>query len=205
MTRVNQPSARLRLLQAAEDMLREAGMSGTGIKEIVARSGAPVGSLYHYFPGGKTQLVLESLRIHADKVPRLLEHFFDGRRTAAAALRALFNAAADGFESGGANKGCAIGAVTLDLMPSDAEIRAVCKEAFDRWVAVVAAQVPFPDKRSRQSFAVTIVAALEGAFILARAAQSGGPFRDVGESLAAMVSENYASRARRKSESRRGQ
>jgi TetR/AcrR family transcriptional repressor of lmrAB and yxaGH operons len=134
MTDVDHPSPRLRLLRAAEDMLREGGMAGTGIKEIVARSGAPIGSLYHYFPDGKTQLVTESLRIHADKVSRLLEHCFDGRRTAAAALRSLFNGAADGFERGGANKGCAIGAVTLDLMPVDAEIRAVCSEAFDRWV-----------------------------------------------------------------------
>src|SRR5437588_6175815 len=109
-----QPAARARLLATAEQMLCESGMSGTGIKDIVARSGAPIGSLYHYFPGGKTQLVTESLRIHADKVTRLLEQSFDGRGTAAAGVRALFNTAADGFERAGANKGCALGAVTLD-------------------------------------------------------------------------------------------
>ena len=41
-----------RLLRATETMLREAGMAGTGIKDVVKRSGAPIGSLYHYFPGG---------------------------------------------------------------------------------------------------------------------------------------------------------
>ena len=203
MTHPGQAPARLRLLQAAEDMLREGGMSGTGIKEIVARSGAPIGSLYHYFPGGKTQLVTESLRIHADKVPRLLEQFFDGRRSAAAGLRALFDTAADGFERGGANKGCAIGAVTLDLMPADAEIRAVCKQAFDHWVAMIAAHLPLPNTKSRRSLAVTVVVALEGAFILARAAQSGEPFRDAGEWLAAMAEAKHGVRAPRKSRTRR--
>ena len=165
-------------------------MACAGIKEIVARSEAPIGSLYHYFPGGKTQIVTESLRMHANKIPRLTECFFTGERDAGAALRALFNAAAEGFESGGANKGCALGAVTLDLTLPDKEIREVCRQAFDHWIAQIAAKLPFSDKRSRRSFAVTVVAALEGAFILARATQSGEPFRDVGEWLAAIVSAN---------------
>ncbi len=171
-------------------------MAGAGIKEIVARSEAPIGSLYHYFPGGKTQLVTESLRIHAAKLPRLMEHFFDGKKTAAAALRALFDTAADGFERGGANKGCALGAVTLDLTVSDKAIRVVCRQAFDDWVATIAAHLPLLDDRSRHSFAVLVVAALEGAFILARAARSGQPFRDAGEWLAATVSANDRRRVR---------
>jgi len=47
-------------------------MAGTGIKDVVAHSGAPIGSLYHYFPQGKTQLVSESLQINADTSRRLL-------------------------------------------------------------------------------------------------------------------------------------
>lgn len=180
-------SARVRLLDAAEDMLREVGMAGTGIKDVVARSGAPIGSLYHYFPNGKAQLVGESLRIHADKSRRLMAHFFDGKRTAAGALRSLFNTAADGFERAGAGKGCALGAVALDLMPQDEALREICRSTFDDWAAIIAPRLPFSNQRARRAFAVTIVAALEGAFVLARAARSGDPFRDAGESLAAMM------------------
>jgi len=180
-------SARERFITATEEMLRESGMSGAGIKEIVARSGAPIGSLYHYFPGGKTQLVSESLRNQADKFPRLIERFFDGRRSAAAALQAWFNTAADGFERAGADKACAVGAVTLDLAADDEEIRTICHIAFDDWTAAIAARLPFSDDRTRHAFATTIVAALEGAFILAKAAKSGQPFRDVGRCLAATL------------------
>lgn len=192
------PSARDRLLAATEDMLRETGMAGTGIKDVVARSGAPIGSLYHYFPGGKTQLVSEALEIQASKVRALIGRFFDDRRSAAAAVEALFDNAADGFNRAGAGKGCAIGAVALDLTPSDVEIAVRCREAFDTWVALIAPRLPFADDRTRRSFALTIVAALEGAFVLARAAHDGRPFRDVGKWLAAMLSAHSAKRVRRR-------
>jgi hypothetical protein len=131
--------------------------------------------------------VSESLRIHADKFPQLIDRFFDGRRSAAAALQAWFNAAADGFERGGAVKACAVGAVSLDLASDDDEIRNICHAAFEAWAAAIATRLPFPDDRSRRRFAVTIVAALEGAFILAKAAKSGEPFRDVGRCLSAAL------------------
>lgn len=181
------PSARARLLAATEEMLRESGMHGTTIKDVVARSGAPIGSLYHYFPGGKPQLVDEALRINAEKIPQLIDKCFDGRRSAAAAVRALFDGAATGFERGGADKGCAVGAVTLDVMPPDAAIRRVCKDAFDHWIAMIAPRLPFADTRTRRSFALMIVAALEGAFVLSKAAQDGQPFRDAGKWLSAMI------------------
>ena len=180
--------ARARLLETTEAMLRETGMAGTGIKDVVKRSGAPIGSLYHYFPDGKTQLVTEALTIHAEKSRRLMERFFDGKENAAVALRTLFDTAADGFERAGADKGCALGAVTLDLTRSDKAIRDVCQRAFDEWVAVIAPQLPFRDEASRRSFATMVVAAIEGAFVLARASQSGESFRTVGKWVAAMAS-----------------
>src|SRR5689334_19956126 len=169
-------------------MVRESGMSGIGIKDVVARGAAPIGSLYHYFPGGKTQLVAESLRNHAEKLPRLVERFFDGKRTMENAVHEFFSAAADGFEEAGGTKGCAIGAVTLDLAPTDVELTRICRDAFGDWVDAIAKRLPFSDARTRRSFAVTIVAALEGAFVLSRASQDGQPFRDAGKSLSQMLS-----------------
>jgi len=181
-------STRERILATTEEMLRESGMSGIGIKDVVARGAAPIGSLYHYFPGGKTQLVAESLRNHAEKLPRLVERFFDGKRSVASAVHAFFDAAAVGFEQAGATKGCAIGAVTLDLAPDDIELATICRDAFDAWVDAIAKRLPFSHTRTRRSFAVTIVAALEGAFVLSRATRDGRPFRDAGRCLSSMLS-----------------
>jgi AcrR family transcriptional regulator len=176
-----------RLLLAAESLLREAGMAGTGIKDVVKRSGAPIGSLYHYFPGGKTQLVSEALEVHAGRSKALIARFFTGKASAATAVRRLFDSAAQGFDRAGADKGCAIGAVSLDLQEGDSEARRICEATFEAWVALIAPHLPFPNRSTQVSFAVTIVAALEGAFVLARAARSGAPFRDVGKSLAAAL------------------
>jgi AcrR family transcriptional regulator len=176
-----------RLLLATETLLREAGMAGTGIKDVVKRSGAPIGSLYHYFPGGKAQLVTEALEVHAGRSKALIARFFSGKTSAATAVRRLFDTAAQGFDLAGADKGCAIGAVSLDLQAGDTEAQRICQATFDGWADLIAPHLPFPGKSTRASFAVTIVAALEGAFVLARAARNGAPFREVGKSLAAAL------------------
>ena len=190
------PPAREDFLDATEALLREVGMSGTGLKDVVARSGAPIGSLYHYFPGGKNQLVVEALRRHAGKSRRLLEHFFDGKASAATALRSLFDTAAEGFERAGANKGCAIGAVTLDLARSDKAIRDVCESTFEEWVAIIAPHLPFTEEHARRSFATAVVAALEGAFVVGKATRSGDAFRAAGECLASIAAANDRARTR---------
>jgi len=175
---------RARMLGATEESLRETGMAGTGIKEIVARSGAPIGSVYHHFPGGKTQIVTDSLQLHSAKALRLLESFFDGKRSAATAVKRLFDTAAGEFEKLGATKGCAIGSVALDLTREDAAIREVCQASFQSWIDRIAPHLPWKDARSRRSFAQAIVVALEGAFVLGKAQKSGDPFRDAGKWLA---------------------
>jgi TetR/AcrR family transcriptional repressor of lmrAB and yxaGH operons len=176
------------MLAIAETLLREGGLSGAGIQQLVTRSGTPIGSLYHHFPGGKTQLVAEALQLHAEKGLRLLERFFgDAEQPLPERLRALFRAAADGFDRAGADKGCAIGAVALDLDSTHDTLRSVCCEAFDQWTGSIAQRLPWVDAATRQSFAELIVASAEGAFVLSRARRSGKPFISVGEWLAVLA------------------
>ena len=176
------------LLEAAETLLRERGLAGAGIQQVVARSGAPIGSLYHFFPGGKTQLVAEALRIHGDKAGGLLQTILsDTSAPLPDRVRRLFRTAAAGFDRTGADRGCAIGAVALDLDARHDALRAVCRDAFDGWIASIEDKLPWPDAATRRAFAEMLIAGLEGAFILGRARGSGQPFITVGEWLAAMV------------------
>ena len=180
--------SRERMLDAAEALLRERGLAGAGIQQVVARSGAPIGSVYHFFPGGKTQLVAEALRIHGDKARLLFQRILeDTRKPLPERLRTLFRTAASGFDRGGANKSCAIGAVSLDLDVTHEALRSVCREAMDGWIAAIAPQLSGADEAARRSFAEMIVVSLEGAFILSRARQSGTPFITAGEWLATMM------------------
>ena len=187
MARQSRPS-RERMLAAAEALLRERGLAGAGIQQVVARSGAPIGSVYHFFPRGKTQLVAEALQIHGDKARALFQSMLeDTGEPLPERFRRLFRTAAAGFDRAGANTSCAIGAVALDLDASDEALRTVCRDAMDGWIASIARELPWPDEAVRRSFAEMVVAGVEGAFILSRARQSGTPFITVGEWLATML------------------
>jgi len=187
MARSSSPpaSTRERMLDAAEALLRERGLAGAGIKQVVARSRTPIGSLYHHFPQGKTQLAAAALRRHADRAHRLLDRMFAPETPVATRVRVLFQTAAREFDRSGCLTSCAIGTVTLDLGAGDAALREVCAAAIDDWVDTIARRLPWTDRRLRRSFATMVVNSFEGAFILSRARHSGQPFRAAGDWLAA--------------------
>jgi AcrR family transcriptional regulator len=186
-------TTRERMLDAAETLLRERGLAGAGIQQVVARSGAPIGSVYHFFPRGKTQLVAEALQIHGEKARALFVRILEDRsKPLPERFRTWFQTAAAGFDRAGANKGCAIGTVALDLDARHEALRTVCRDAFDGWIDSIARELPWTDGAARRSFAEMVVASLEGAFILSRARQSGAPFITVGEWLAAILERGKA-------------
>jgi len=177
-------SSRDRLLEAAEALLREGGLAAAGIKQVAERGRAPIGSVYHHFPGGKTQLAAEALEIHGHRARRLLETMFDRDQPVAARVRTLFTTAAREFDRSGRDRGCAIGAVSLDLSATDDSLRAACDAAFGGWIDAIAEHLPWPDPATRASYAEMVVTTLEGAFVLSRARRSGTPFITAGEWLA---------------------
>ncbi len=178
-------TSRERMLDAAETLLREQGLTSAGIQQVVSRSGAPIGSIYYHFPGGKNQLASEALRIHGEKVRRMLGSAFAQKRPVEQRLRAFFRGAAKSFQQQGAQRGCAIGAVLLDLDAKDEALRQICDEILTSWTDSIAPHLPGQTRRKRRSFAVAIICAIEGAFILGRAQRSGQPFIDAAEWLIA--------------------
>ncbi|MGH8878596.1 MAG: TetR/AcrR family transcriptional regulator, partial [Stackebrandtia sp.] len=57
---------RQRLVAAAAELLQRQGYHGTGMAQIVAESGAPRGSVYFLFPGGKEELAAEAIEAASD-------------------------------------------------------------------------------------------------------------------------------------------
>jgi AcrR family transcriptional regulator len=55
------PSPRERMVVSAALLIRERGAHPTAIADVLEHSGAPRGSAYHYFPGGRTQLLCEAI------------------------------------------------------------------------------------------------------------------------------------------------
>lgn len=56
-------STREAMLGSAIRLFRERGVGDTSFADVLAASGAPRGSVYHHFPGGKKQLVQEAIEV----------------------------------------------------------------------------------------------------------------------------------------------
>ena len=56
------------MLVSAVEVLRERGVAGLTIDAVLERSGAPRGSVYHHFPGGRSQLLQEALQFAGDEM-----------------------------------------------------------------------------------------------------------------------------------------
>ena len=96
-------SSRDRLLDTAVDLLQRQGYHGTGLNELLERSGAPRGSLYHYFPGGKEQIGAEAIGRAGEQVAAAVEHLLRTEPSVADAVEALAGLLAAGLEASGSS------------------------------------------------------------------------------------------------------
>src|SRR3954471_63787 len=87
-------------------LLRRQGYAATGLAEIVARSGAPRGSLYFHFPGGKEELAVAALTSAGEQLRQGIETMLDARATMDEALALLLDALAAGLVASGYADGC---------------------------------------------------------------------------------------------------
>ena len=85
-----QRSARDRIVRSAAALVRERGVHGVGLRQIVAHADAPRGSLQRYFPGGKTQLITEALNLAGAEVLHDTESGLLEAATLADAIDAIF-------------------------------------------------------------------------------------------------------------------
>jgi TetR/AcrR family transcriptional repressor of lmrAB and yxaGH operons len=179
--------SRERMLEAAIELMRGFGLAGAGINDLVRDSGAPKGSVYHHFPGGKLQIAREALEVYAQRVEAFIDESMASRRGSADKLRALCDAFARRAEAGAFRRSCAIGTTSLDLGEDVEPLRDTLVQALQAWAGVIAAHVDLGEPRRTRSFAGFVLTVIEGAYVRARAEQSAQAFREAGQWLALCV------------------
>jgi TetR/AcrR family transcriptional repressor of lmrAB and yxaGH operons len=177
-------ASRAKMILATLDLLRGAGLAGAGINPIVEASGAPKGSVYHFFPAGKNQLVTAALKEAERTVGEGFRNIFGQSAPLSQKVRTLFSATATRIDASGFTKGCPIAAVTLDIDDESEELRTVCRGVFATWCEIIAAGLDEVPAAQRRDAAQLILAALEGALILARATATKDPLLQTGALLA---------------------
>jgi AcrR family transcriptional regulator len=187
MTTVMDPkNPRTQLVAGAADMLRRRGPHAASIREVAKHSGAPLGSTYHYFPGGKDQLVTEAVRFAGDTVTRALRE-----RLAAGPVEGLRSFLALWREvvvSTDHRAGCPVLAVAVQESAGPAVEAAA--DVFRTWEALLATSLRengVAATRARR-LATLVVTAAEGAVAVCRAERSTRALDDVAVELDALLS-----------------
>jgi TetR/AcrR family transcriptional repressor of lmrAB and yxaGH operons len=179
------PKHRGAIVRAAATLFRRNGYAATGINEIAEVSGAPKGSLYHYFPEGKDQIAEAAVRFAGAGVVATLEKLAQEHGNAASMVRAYCRLVAGWMAKSGFRDGCPITTTLLESAPQSAGLTGAGREAFDRWCAVIAGALVrdgFSRAEARR-LSTLAVSAIEGALILARVEANARPIEDVARSL----------------------
>ena len=180
-------SARDRLVVTAIDLIRRQGVSGTGLSQLLERSGTARRSLYLNFPGGKAELVADATvtagNMLADGIDRLI-----GERGPVGAVRAFVEMWIANLTSSDFEIGCPIVAAALGRSEAPGAADAA-GEVFLDWERRIAAGLESAglsaDDAARQ--ATLTVAAVEGAIVMAQSTRSELPLRRVEEALVESV------------------
>src|SRR5829696_6988218 len=179
---------RTHMIETTASLVHRQGFHGTSLNEILEQSGAPRGSLYYHFPGGKEELVLEATRQGVAIVTQLLKEVFTDSPDPAEGVRAFVEAAAHVLRDSGYVFGCPVAPIILDS-PESSALAEVCQEALEEWQQVLVeglGSVGIESGRT-ESLATMIVCGLEGGLILARARRDTAPLGAVADEFASMV------------------
>jgi AcrR family transcriptional regulator len=178
---------RERILTAGAELFRRQGYDGTGVKQIVATAGAPFGSLYHFFPGGKGQLGEEVIRWSGGAYRDLVTGVFDAAEDPVAGVAAVFAGAADTLRETGYADACPIATVALEVASTNEPLRIATADVFRDWIAAAGARFEaagVSEQRAR-ALAISMICGLEGAFVLSRALRSTEPLEVAGAAAVA--------------------
>ncbi|MBE1547571.1 AcrR family transcriptional regulator [Mycobacterium sp. OAS707] len=182
-----------RLTAATATLMQRHGVAGTGIAEILATSGVTRRSIYLNFPGGKAELVAAATRAAGDEMTATVRGYLDDPDP----IGAFADMWGEVLVSTDFEGGCPIvaAASSRDESPEGASTAA---DVFAEWGQLLADRLRKDgiNRAAAQSLSTTIVAAVEGAVILSRAARSTKPLEQVTKHLNELISQHRPAESR---------
>lgn len=173
------------IIDAAVRLFRQKGYAATGLADIVEASGAPKGSVYHYFPGGKAEIGEAAVREAGRRVVETVRGLAASASSAGDLVKAHAALLGDWMAKSGYRDGAPMTTVLLENAPQDPAITAAGREALGAWADELAACLIRDGVSGAQAerFASLTVSALDGALLQARVEQSRRPLDIAAEEL----------------------
>ncbi|HLX34274.1 MAG TPA: TetR/AcrR family transcriptional regulator [Candidatus Limnocylindrales bacterium] len=173
--------ARSRMIESAAVLLAMRGVQGTAFSDVLERSGAPRGSIYHHFPEGKDQLVDAAIDLTGTRAIHALDAV--AGKPPVEITRAFLDLWRDVLVRSSLRAGCAVLAVTVAAESPDLLDHA--GRIFREWRGRMAELYVAGGltAAAAERLATTVVAASEGAVVVSRAERSLEPFELVATQL----------------------
>lgn len=176
-----------KMLFSAIELMRERGMSGVTVDAILAHSGAPRGSVYYHFPGGRSQILAESLGAAGDFMTSMVS------TSAQSGPRAVLDGMIDYWrrqlERDNFGAGCPVVAAVAGGVSEAPELTEMAGEIFAHWGAAIegALQREGVEAARAHRMATLAIAVIEGALLMCRAQRSLAPLDDVALEMAILL------------------
>lgn len=182
-------ATRERILRAASHLMQRQGYDGTGIKQISQEARATLGSVYHFFPGGKQQLAIGVIERGSQEFIDVLRAVFATEEDPARAVVVFTRVLADGLRASDWMDGCPVTTTVLGTYGRFPELQVAAAEAFARWRALV------HDKLCAAGFAGadaqflshTVISTVLGAELTAQVSRTDTPLEAAGAHLARLI------------------
>jgi TetR/AcrR family transcriptional regulator, lmrAB and yxaGH operons repressor len=179
---------RSRMIDAAVTALRRHGIAGMSFTEVLDDSGAARGAIYHHFPGGKNELVAEAAARNGADVHAAFAALRGG--SPRSVVDAFLATVRPVIEESTTGCGCAVAAVAVGRDGGTGQLRQVAASVFAMWEEALANRLVTAgmDTADAAALATTLVALLQGAQVLCRAAGNIEPFERIVRTVDRLVS-----------------
>ncbi len=180
-----------RILEANSELFRLQGYTATGMKQVAAASGAPFGSVYHHFPGGKEELGAETIKLAGTYYQDLVMEIMAAEPDPVSAVIACFEGAAQTLRDTGYADACPIATVALEVSSTNEILRKACAEVFGQWIYFCAKGFELAGIEAERSheLSLMLLSMLEGGFLFSQAMRNTESLHVAGRAVAAAVSE----------------
>jgi TetR/AcrR family transcriptional repressor of lmrAB and yxaGH operons len=164
-------SAREDMLSAAVELFRARGYEGVGVAELLQKSGAPRGSLYFHFPGGKEQIGSEVVERVGVEVARRFRDLANSGVDLSTFIETVFKTTARECKERDYKASCPMAAIAAGAGSDNPKLQTAIREAFASWEREIsaAAEARGMTKKNADIFASSFLTAMEGAFVVSKA------------------------------------
>ena len=178
-----------RLVRSTSRLLRTQGYAATGLNQVMAEAGAPKGSMYFHFPGGKVQLAAAAVDLFAERTTNRMQRYLAEHDTVGDAVAAIFDAYVEHLDRTGYTEGCAVATVALDAASTHASLAEATGRAFHAWTGMLADALEAEGRTPAEAhgLATLVIATIEGTITMAKGEQLTEPIATARDTLRAIL------------------